>query len=711
TECANFVRLLQPFNRTHLLACGTGAFQPMCSYVHVGYRGEHVFSMDPTNVENGRGKVPHDPSLPFASTFSGGELYAGLTADFLGRDSVIFRSMGGRSTMRTETDQKLLHDPRFIAAHVIPDSDDRDDDKVYFFFTEKAMESGDREGAIHTRVGRVCANDVGGQRVLVNKWSTFVKARLVCSVPGPHGIDTHFNQLEDVFVLRTKDERNPDVYAIFSTISNVFQGYAVCIYRMADIREAFNGPFAHKEGPDFQWKVYEGRVPYPRPGVCPSKITNQPGREFSSTKDFPDAVLQFARGHPLMWRPVLPAQRRPALVKANVPYRLSRIVVDRVEAEDGQYDVMFIGTDAGTVLKVISLRSGNSLESEEVTLEELQVFKAPTPITSMEISAKRQAIYVGSAVGVAQVKLHRCEMYGKACAECCLARDPYCAWDGVSCTRFLSNGKRRFRRQDVRYGNPILQCVDQNLNQEMQQMKYTPADIYDFHNGGSGQRSRGGEEERRGGEEERRRGGEEERAEELDGTEERVVYGTENNSTFLECIPRSPQASVKLDDRVMRTEQGLLFRRVFRQDEGVYVCRSREHGFTRTLARLSLQVLQGEAVGELLAREDSSALTPESSKDRYRGWPPCSRSWFKDIMQLIGPSNLPHVEEYCERMWCHDKLRRKHKSMVEKYRQAQESARKARSKSSGERNRTPRDLRDSFHIKRPTPCPPILKGP
>lgn len=27
--------------------------------------------MDPTNVENGRGKVPHDPSLPFASTFSG----------------------------------------------------------------------------------------------------------------------------------------------------------------------------------------------------------------------------------------------------------------------------------------------------------------------------------------------------------------------------------------------------------------------------------------------------------------------------------------------------------------------------------------------------------------------------------------------------------------------------------------------------------------
>lgn len=77
---------------------------------------------------------------------------------------------------------------------------------------------------------------------------------------------------------------------------------------------------------------------------CPSKITNQPGREFGSTKDFPDSVLHFARSHPLMWRPVFPALRRPTLVKANIPYRLRQIVVDRVEAEDGQYDVMFIGT-------------------------------------------------------------------------------------------------------------------------------------------------------------------------------------------------------------------------------------------------------------------------------------------------------------------------------------------------------------------------------
>lgn len=37
---------------------------------------------------------------------------------------------------------------------------------------------------------------------------------------------------------------------------------------------------------------------------------------------------------------------------------------------------MFAGlSDIGTVLKAIALHSGNSLETEEVTLEELQVFK------------------------------------------------------------------------------------------------------------------------------------------------------------------------------------------------------------------------------------------------------------------------------------------------------------------------------------------------
>lgn len=40
-----------------------------------------------------------------------------------------------------------------------------------------------------SRVARVCKSDLGGsQRVLEKQWTTFLKARLNCSVPG----DSHF---------------------------------------------------------------------------------------------------------------------------------------------------------------------------------------------------------------------------------------------------------------------------------------------------------------------------------------------------------------------------------------------------------------------------------------------------------------------------------------------------------------------------------------
>lgn len=60
-----------------------------------------------------------------------------------------------------------------------------------------------------------------------------------------------------------------------SPFSHVFRGSAVCVYRMADIREVFNGPFAHRESPHHRWGAYEGRVPYPRPGVVSDSLELQ----------------------------------------------------------------------------------------------------------------------------------------------------------------------------------------------------------------------------------------------------------------------------------------------------------------------------------------------------------------------------------------------------------------------------------------------------
>lgn len=55
-------------------------------------------------------------------------------------------------------------------------------------------------------------------------------------------------------------------------------------------------------------------------------------------------MLHFARAHPLMYKPVYPQHGRPLLVKTDLPHRLRQLVVDRVEAEDGQHSVLFLGT-------------------------------------------------------------------------------------------------------------------------------------------------------------------------------------------------------------------------------------------------------------------------------------------------------------------------------------------------------------------------------
>ncbi|XP_071376073.1 semaphorin-3E isoform X1 [Centroberyx affinis] len=651
-ECANYIKVLQQYNQTHLLACGTGAFNPVCTLVRVGHTGQdRLFALEEESIESGRGRCPYDPNSSCTSTLSRGELYIGLYTDYWENDGALCRLNNQTYTRTERDDRQQLNEPKFVGSAVIPDNDDRDDDKVYFFFTEREMDPEGANKAVYTRVGRVCANDQGGQRMLVNRWSSFLKTRLICSVAGPNGIDTHFDELEDVFVLKSKDEKNPEIFGLFSTTSAVFKGYAVCVYHMDDIRAAFNGPFAYRERPEHHWTPYEDRVPYPRPGSCASKVN---GGGFSSSKEFPDEVLRFVRSHPVMYRPVLPLHRRPVLLQTEPGRRkLTQIAVDRVQAQDGHYHVLYIGTDDSVVLKVITIYNKDTDTVEEVLLEELQVFKVPAPITEIIISAKRQQLYVGSEVGVAQVRLHQCDLYGSECADCCLARDPYCAWDGLTCSRYYPAGvytkSRRFRRQDVRHGNAVQLCNGLQINEEQ------------WHK-----------------------------------AEERLVYGVESNSTLLECTPRSLQAKVlwflqragekqevRGDERVIMTSHGLLFLRVRTSDAGVYVCQTVEHGYVHTLLRITLHVLRGEKV-ELMTHKGERAEDGEGEKAAAApcrsstGPPPGpsvgprapgpasvpgphSRLWYKEFLQLIGYGDAQRVEEYCERVWCSDKKRKKTK--------------------------------------------------
>uniref|UniRef100_A0A8C9VPX2 Sema domain, immunoglobulin domain (Ig), short basic domain, secreted, (semaphorin) 3Gb n=1 Tax=Scleropages formosus TaxID=113540 RepID=A0A8C9VPX2_SCLFO len=558
-ECANFVRLIEPWNRTHLYTCGTGAYKPICTFVHRGWRAEeYLFRLVPGYVDSGKGKCPYDPRQQNVAALINGNLYAGVHVDFMGTDPAIFRTLGDRPAVRTEQyDSRWLNEPVFIEIQRIPDSSEKNDDKLYFFFREKSLDAGGGGSpSVVSRVGRVCLNDDGGQRSLVNKWTTFLKARLVCSVIGDDGIETYFDELRDVFIQPNQDERNPVVYAVFSTAGSVFKGSAVCVYSMNDIRNVFNGPFSHKHGHNYQWTPYTGKIPYPRPGTCPGG-TFTPG--VRTTKEFSDEAVNFVRAHPLMYYPVYPLHKRPLVVRTGVDYRFTTIAVDLVDAVDGTYEVLFLGTDRGTVQKVIVLPKDPST-TEELTLEEVEVFRTPAPVKTMKISSKRQQLYVSSESGLTQVSLHRCAVYGKACSDCCLARDPYCAWDGENCSAFTPSTKRRSRRQDIKHGDPLRQCRGFNAKVEHR-------------------------------------------------LKETVQFGVEGSSTFLECQPRSPQATVKwlfqkdgkrkVVSGMLKTGHGILLKSLTQSDGGLYHCLATENNFKHTVARVALHILDREIVDAL----------------------------------------------------------------------------------------------------------------
>ncbi|TKS90815.1 Semaphorin-3aa Semaphorin-1A [Collichthys lucidus] len=493
--------------------------------------------------------------------------------------------------------------PRFIGVNLIPESDNPEDDKIFLFFKENAMDGEHTGKATIARIGQLCKNDMGGHRSLVNKWTTFLKARLMCSVPGVNGIDTHFDELQDVFLMSSKDPKNPVIYAVFTTSSNILKGSAVCMYNMADIRRVFLGPYAHRDGPNYQWVPFQGG--FPTPALAPR------------------ASHHGADGRGL---PVLPAGGGQS------------------GGGGRQYDVMFIGTDMGTVLKVVTIPRESWHDLEEVVLEEMTVFREPTPITRWSCppssnsctlarpSVYRRCLYTGArcmgklalsaawpetliAPGTAQSAPDT--SYGQEQHPAFVSNAVTCShtWElsvhlqfavaigflnallkGISMHNFVSPtsdlhwliSERRESKgmnTDTRYKpkHPNMEVIwSRNITQAQNTV------IKSTRHGRLRRQRRG---------------------------QERV--GVENSSMFLECSPKSQRALIywqlqKPNDD--RKHEGLLIRSLTQADTGIYHCQAVEHGFIQPLLRLNLQVIPTQKLGDILPGLSSAGGVGQSAK-------------------------------------------------------------------------------------------------
>ncbi|KAM3873826.1 semaphorin-4D [Diretmus argenteus] len=433
-DCLNYIRVLQVLDDQRLYVCGTHAFQPQCDYLSLS-----DFSLAGRG-EDGRGKCSFDPSQSFTTIMVDGELYSGTAYNFLGSEPIISR-YSTQSLLRTEYSTSWLNEPSFVFADVIREgrnTADGEDDKIYYFFTEVSVEYEFFGKLLIPRVARVCKGDLGGQRTLQKKWTSFLKAKLVCSMPELNFV---FNVVHDVFILKAADWRETVIYGVFTSQWGNVGLSAVCAYNMTAVEEVFSkGKYMQKatvEQSHTKWVRYNGITPSPRPGACINNLNRQ--QNISSSLYLPDKTLQFVKDHPLLEDPVLPIGNRPRLITKDVNY--TQIVVERVRALDRNiYDVIFTGTDKGVLHKSVMY------EGEVHIVEEIQLLKTSEPIKNLLLSSQTRSLYAGSDSGVVQSPTAFCDKY-LSCDDCILARDPYCAWDPhtTACVNIFDTPSQAYR--------------------------------------------------------------------------------------------------------------------------------------------------------------------------------------------------------------------------------------------------------------------------
>jgi len=412
SDCQNYIRVLSVISHTRLLVCGTNCYNPLCRHYQLQngqYQVEKEFS--------GKGYTPYDPRHNSTSLYTSGNLFAATVADFSGTDSLIIKN-----NLRTEQyDYKHLNAPDFVSSL-------EDEDHVYFFFREAAVEFMNCGKSIYSRVARVCKNDEGGSHKFRNRWTTFLKSRLNCSVPGEYPF--YFNEIQSTTNFFTDAEDNHVFYAVFTTPTNSILGSAICRFSLDEVQRSFDGNFKNQEKVNSNWlPMSPSQVPSPRPGKC-----------YNQTASLPESSLHFIKNHCLMDQSVQSTPSMPVFIKYGDSELFTKIALHRgvSDLSGEKFDVLFIGTNRGKVMKIVVNSEKPDIKSSSLQ-QEIEIFSETVPVLNLlivEPNGPDPKLIVLSADSVKSIPLHHCHQRhntpAEGCASCVLLSSPYCAWDVVS---------------------------------------------------------------------------------------------------------------------------------------------------------------------------------------------------------------------------------------------------------------------------------------
>lgn len=275
---------------------------------------------------------------------------------------------------------------------------------------------------VYSRIGRVCKNDRGGPYPSGDRWTSFLKTRLNCSVPGDFPF--YFDEIQSTSQIIDGiygGEKTAVIYAVFTTPRNAIGGSAICSFTIDSILDSFDGSFKAQRDSKSNWlPVPDDKIPEPRPGKC-----------VDDSRTLPSISVNFVKTHTLMESTIPPFYNKPILTRVSLHYRFSAITIDpQIRSMNGKfYDIIFVGTDDGRVIKFVNILSGEPTENVlPVVISEIQVLQPGTPVTQLTISTKTGTVIVIGTGNIIAVPLNQCNRITR-CRDCIRFQDPYCIWD------------------------------------------------------------------------------------------------------------------------------------------------------------------------------------------------------------------------------------------------------------------------------------------
>lgn len=326
---------------------------------------------------------PFSPQHNSTAVYSNRQLFSATVADFSGTDPLIYRD-----PQRTEhSDLKQLNAPNFVSSMEYGHY-------MFFFYRETAVEYINCGKIIYSRVARICKEDKGGPHQFGDRWTSFLKARLNCSVPGEYPF--YFDEIQSTSdIIEGKYSsilKRKIIYGILTTPTNAIGGSAICAYSIQDILNVFDGSFKHQENINANWlPLDKEKVPEPRPGRC-----------VVDSRVLPENNVNFVKTHSLMEEAVPALFGKPLLIRVSIHYRFTAIAVDPQvpTVNDERFDIIYVGTDNGKVLKVVNIPYGTTAKA--VVISENTVFPDGVAVKQLKISPANGNVV---AVGRDEVRL------------------------------------------------------------------------------------------------------------------------------------------------------------------------------------------------------------------------------------------------------------------------------------------------------------------